>query len=189
MVEDVAVLAVELADAAQRRDALHDLGDELVRAHAARPPLVGHEDLVGGHALLEGLREAVEDIGLVVQDEVEAEIHHRLLGGLVAQALERLGQRLPGLVVVLHEREQSRQPSVRGGHRPGVPIVVDRAEMHVAVDQAGQHVLAGGIDGALRGRQHRLGPQCDDLAVLHRNCGLQYLSRGDDAAAPDDQIY
>ena len=117
VVEDVAVLAVELADAAQRRDPLHDLGDELVRAHAVRPPLVGHEDLVGRHALLEGLGQPVQDVGLVVQDEVEAEIDHRLLPRLVAQALERLGQRLPRLVVVLHEREQRRQPGVRGGHR------------------------------------------------------------------------
>jgi hypothetical protein len=104
VVQDVAVLAVELADAAQPGDLLHDLGDELVRAHAVRALLVGHEDLVRGDALLEGLGQPVQDVGLVVQDEVEAEVDHRLRARLVAQPLERLRQRLLRLVVVLHER-------------------------------------------------------------------------------------
>jgi hypothetical protein len=52
--EDVAVLAVELADAAQPAQDVHGLGDELVGDHALGPLLVGHEELEGGDAHLEG---------------------------------------------------------------------------------------------------------------------------------------
>ncbi len=119
---------------------------------------------------------------------MEAEVDDGLRASLVAEPLQRLRQRLLRLVVVLHERQQGGEPRVRRRDRAGVPVVIHRAQMHVAIDQAGQHVLAGRIDGALARRQHRLRAQGHDLAAAHRHRGLQHLGGGDHATALDEQI-
>ena len=186
VIEDVAVLAMQLADPAQRREPLHHLSDEVVRAHALWPLLVRHEDLVGRHPHLEGLGQALEDVGLVVEDEVEAEVEHRGLARLVREPLGGLGEGLA--VVVFREGDQGGEPGMRRRQGPRAPVVVHRAQVDVAVDEPGQDELARGVDGALGGGESLVMAQRHDAAASDGHRGVQHLGGGDDAAAADDGV-
>ena len=184
--EDVAVLAVELADPAEGGEALHRLGDELVRDHALAPLLVGHEELERRDAEAEGVGDAVEDVGLVVQDEVEAEVEDGARLGLLAEPHERLRQRLA--LVPDDERHERGQPGPRrrdGGRRP---VVVLGADVEVAVDEPGEHVLPRGVDHARCRRQQRLGPDRNDRIALDGDGRLEDVRAGDDPAAADEDV-
>src|SRR5215831_5525626 len=58
----------------------------------------------------------------------------------------------------------------------------------MAVDEAGHHVLALGVDHAVAGRQERLGPDGGDLVPRDGHGGLEDVGGGHDATAPDDGI-
>jgi hypothetical protein len=184
--EDVAVLAVQLAEAAERSQALHRLGDELVGDHPLRALLVRHEQLERRDAHPHRLWDAVDDVWLVVQDEVKAEVEDGQRARLLAKARDGFWQ---GLAVVVHdERQECRESRARGGKRRRLPVVVLGADVEVTVDEAGQHVLARGVDHAIRRWQQGLGPERDDLVALDRHCGIEDVRRGNDLAAADDGV-
>ena len=184
--EHVAVLAVELAEAAERGEPLHGLGDELVGDHALGPLLVGHEQLERRDAHPERLRDALEDMGLVVQDEVKAEVEDGERARLLAQARRRPGQALA--LVVGDERQQGRQARIGRGERRRLPVVVLRTDVQVAIDEAGQDVLALGVDHAVGRGQQRLGADRGDLVALDGDGRLEDVGGGHDPAAPDDRV-
>src|SRR5207249_11528945 len=184
--QDVAVLAVELADTAQRGETLHGLGDELVRDHALAALLVGHEQLERRDAEPERLGDAVEDVGLVVQDEVEAEVEDGARLGLLAEPHERLRQRLA--LVVDDEGHERGQPGPRRSDGRRRPVVVLGPHVQVAVDEPGQDVLARGVDHARGRRQERLGPDRHDRVALDGDGRLEDVRGGDDLAAADDDV-
>ena len=94
VVDDVAVLGVELHDAAVGCDLVHGLGDVGVGAHAAAL-FVGHEHLEGGYAHADGLSDAVYDVVLRAQDEVGGVVQDRLGAELTLHAVDGVGQGLP----------------------------------------------------------------------------------------------
>ena len=103
-----------------------------------------------------------------------------------AMPLGGLGQGLA--VVVLREGDEGGEPGMGRRQRARAPVVVHRAQVHVAVDEAGQHDLAGGVDGAVRGRQRLVVAQRHDAAAADGHRGVQHLGGGDDAAAADDGV-
>ena len=60
--------------------------------------------------------------------------------------------------------------------------------MQVTVDQTGEDKLAGRVDDAVGGRQPFLGRERDDPAGINGDAGVDNISRGDHAAALDDEV-
>ncbi len=129
-----------------------------------------------------------EDPRLVAEDEVEAEVEDGLSADLLAQAMDGLGQRLVVGLVGQDEREDRAEPGLGGGQRPASPVVVLGAEMHVAIDGAGEDDLAGGVDGPLGRRQILDRPQGHDAPVANAHGSVEDLDRRDDASAGDDEV-
>ena len=140
------------------------------------------------HAEPDGLRDALEDPRLVAQDEVEAEVEDRLRADLLAQAVDGLGQRLVVGLVGQDEGEDRAEPGLGGGQRSTPPVVVLGAEVHVAVDGAGEDDLAGGIDGPLGRGQILDRRQRDDAPVANAHRGVEDFDGRDDAPAGDDEV-
>ena len=164
IVDDVAAFAVELDDAAALGDGLHNLADEVVGAHADLVLLVGHEHLEGGDAHFQGLGEALEDVGAVVEDVVEGEVDHG--GGLdfLAVAVDGGGEGLFGLNVVGAEGQEGGEAGMGGGD--GAELVgVAAVEVDVTVDEAREDELAGGVDIAVGGREKVIWANGDYLLV------------------------
>jgi hypothetical protein len=177
---------VDLAHAVEGGDPLHGLAQELVGDHAVAALLVRHEHLERAHAQLHGLGQSVEDCGLVVENEVEAEVEDRLALRLLAQPPRGPRQRLARRVV--HEGHDAGESGARGGLGGDLPVVVLRTHVQVAVDQARKHQLAGGIDDAIGGRQPLIGRERDDAAALDRDAGVDDVARGDHPSALDDEV-
>ncbi len=184
--EHVAVLAVQLAEAAELRELFHRLGDELVGHHPVATLLVGHEELDRRDAHAERFGDALEDVRLVVEDEVEAEVQDGQRLSLLTEPRGRLGQGLARLVG--DERQERRQSRARRGERRRTPVVVFRADVQVAVDEPGQYELAGGVDHAVGFRQERIGTDRDDLVATDRHRRLDDIGAGDDATTPNDDV-
>jgi hypothetical protein len=122
----------------------------------------------------------------VVEDEVEAEVERRHALGLLAQAAGRGGQRLT--LVDGDERHEAGEPRAGGGERGGLPVVVLRTDVQVAVDEPGEDDLPGGVDHAVGRWQERLGGDGRDPPVLDGHRRLEVVGRGDHAAAADDEV-
>ena len=184
--EDVAVFCVDLAHAVERGDLLHRLAQELVGDHPLAALLVRHEHLERPHAESHRFGEAVEDRGLVLEDEVEAEVDDRFALGLLAQASRGLRQRFARRVV--HERHDAGQPRARRRLRGDLPVVVLRADVQMAVDEAREDQLSRGVDDAIGRRQPLVRRQRDDAPTVDRDARLDDIAGRDDPAALHDQI-
>ena len=125
---------------------------------------------------------------MIAEDEVEAEVEHRLRGDLLAQPMHGLGQRLARVLVGHDEGQHRREPGVGRRQRPAAPVVVLGPEMHVAIDGAREHELAAGVDRPGGRRQRLHGPEGHDAAVAHADGGVHDLGGGDDAPAGDDEV-
>ena len=119
-----------------------------------------------------------------MQDEVEAEIHHRRGVYFLADAVAGLRQGLVALQGVVAEGNESGHPRV-GRCQRAQSVVVVAVEMHVRVNQAGQHELALSIDDPLGARQQVLGSHGHDLLALDRHRGVKDLRRCNDLPAAD----
>jgi len=125
-------------------------------------------------------------VRLVVQDHVEAEVQHRHRLGLLPHTRHGPGQGLA--LLVADERQQRRQAGAGGHERGRLPVVVLGADVHVAVDEPGEHVPAAGVDDAVGGRQQRLGTDGGDPAVRDRHRRLVDVRRRDHLAAADEGV-
>ena len=117
---------------------------------------------VGLDAQVHGIRQTRQDARPVLQDKVERKIGKRgLLNGL-PNAVNRLRKRFIALQLVGPEGNQSGKPGA--GRRPRTQgIVVVAVQMNVAVDEAGQHEFAAGVDVVVRRRQIGFRPDGDYL--------------------------
>ena len=154
---------------------------------------VGHEQLEAGDALadqpLHLLQRALVDVG---HDHVEAVVDRAVALGLGVPGVQALAQggahRLDG------EVDDRRGAAPRRGPGAGLEVVGrDRAaERHlhvgVAVDAAGDDVLAGGVDDRV-GRPALAGAQGDDLLVLDQHVDRELVGRGDDEPARDERSH
>ena len=176
--DDVVVLGVNRRDAARLRDGLQCLPDVAVLHHAAgvAGTNVGGEDLDAGMAGLHRFRQlfVLADGDLAHQRQMEAVV-------AVARALPvRVGLLDRGLdravVRALHEIDQRRGAAEQRGaadlrRRIGVFRLrlagkADRRQaVDVRIDAAGDHHLAGRIDGACRGTQRARRTDHRDLAA------------------------
>src|SRR6266436_6195632 len=62
------------------------------------------------------------------------------------------------------------------------------ADVEVAVDEPGEHVLPRGVDHARCRRQQRLGPDRNDRVALDGDGRLEDVRAGDDPAAADEDV-
>ena len=133
VLDDVAALAVELQYAASGGHHFHGLADVVVVAHPVGTLLVGHEQLERLDPHLQGLGQALQDGWAVLQDEVEAEVHHRAAFYFLPGAVDGVRQGLIALQVVGAKGDQGGKPG--HGGRPGPHgIVVVAVQVHVAVN-------------------------------------------------------
>ena len=186
--DDVAALAVKLQDTPAAAHQVHRLADVVVVAHSPGALLVGHEHLVGLHAQIDSIRESGKDAGPVLQDEVEGKVGESGSLYSFAGAVDSLGQRLVALQLVGAKGHQRGQAGVGGGQR-AQGIVVVPVQVNVAVDQAGKHELAGGIDIPVGRGQVVLRSDRDDLLARDGDGTLVHLRRGYDLPAHDDGIH
>ena len=149
-VDRVAVLGVNHDQRARVRCDLHRPEERLVVDHQCA--LVGHEQLVGGHALVRQRGQLLERPAFVkVGDRhVVAHVDHLLAVGLRAPLVERGAE--GGALGLNHEVDVAGRPTERGGGLAGLDVV-DRdsaAERHVevsvGVDTPRQDVLAARVD-------------------------------------------
>ena len=161
----------------------------VVQTHA----VVGHEDLERAHAGVDGRRQVGGQrlfIG-VGDDEVEAVVNHRLIGG----ALVVVGQHLGDVVgaVLRAEGDDGGRAAECGRDRGRMEVVGAHdaegghlLDVAVTVHAAGHHQLAARIDLAGAGRQ--AGAYGRDLAGNDADVGLARVGRRDDGAAADHEI-
>ena len=135
---------------------------------------------------MEGIRDALEDLRLVVEDEVKAEVEDGERLRFLSQPGHRLGQRFP--FVVDHEGQQRGQPGVGGGHGRCLPVVVLGADVEMAVDEPWQHEAAAGIDDAIGRGQKILRADGGDPVALDSHGRLHDVGGGDDLAATHDGV-
>ena len=105
VLDDIAALAVKLEDPTTFGHQLHGLADVVVIAHPGRPLLVGHEHLVRLDAHVQRLREPLQDVGAVLKDEVEPEVHHRRVLDLLPGAVDGVREGLLGVEIIHPEPE------------------------------------------------------------------------------------
>ena len=146
--DDVAAFAMELKDAAATAHQVHRLADVVVVAHPTGTFLVGHEHFEGLDAEVDGLGQTGQNAGPVLQDEMEGEVCQSGLFDGFASAMDGLRQCLVALQPVGAERYQGGQAGAGSGQRAQGVVVVP-VQVDVAVDQAGKHELAGGVDVAI----------------------------------------
>ncbi len=148
---------------------------------------VAHEALEAGDAGLGERRQLVEVV--LVEQPVDAVVDMRLAFGGVL--LERQGVEVGGRRMGVRHLEHGRDAAARGRRGAGAPVllvlVARLAEMHVAVDDAGQQVAALGIDGLGRRRHQVVGADRRDHAVADRQAGgHDALGRHDGTVANDE---
>ena len=152
--------------------------------------LVGHEELVGGDALIGQGGELLERPSVVqVGDrDVVAHVDHLLAVGLRLPVGEGVAE---ARALRLDAEVDVAGRAAEGGRRLARLDVVDRdrsaeghVEMRVRVDAAGQHVLAGCVDHLVCWVVERFADQGDPLAV-DEHVGDIVVRRRDDAAILD----
>ena len=187
--DDVAVLGMQRHHAAMLADQAHGLEDGgIVDHHAAR---IGHEHLEAAHALVaDGVLHVAQD-GLVDvrQDDVEAIVDagaDRRPGLRARDGVER------ALVLALEGEVDDGGGAAEGRRaRAGLVVVAGGrvaegvVQVGVAVDAAGQHQQAGGVNHP--GVRADVEPLADhgDLAVLEQHVGVVVVHGRDDAAVAD----
>jgi hypothetical protein len=170
------------------RGDLHRAEERLVVDH--QRALVGHEELVGGDALVREGRQLLERTALlqVGDRHVVAHVDHLLAVGLGAPVGDRVGEaravRLDDEVDVGGRPAEGRRGLARLD-------VVDRdrppeghVEVRVRVDEARQDVLAARVDHLVGAHVERLADQRHGL-VLDEDVGDVVVGGGDDPAALD----
>ena len=106
----------------------------------------------------------------------------------LAAAVDGLGQGFIALQVVGAEGDQGGQAGVGGGQRPQGVVVV-AVQVNVAVNEAGQHVHAGGVDVLVGWGQQVLGPDGRNLAPVNGNGGLVNLGGGNNLASYNNGVH
>ena len=122
----------------------------------------------------------------MIQDEVEAEVEDGKGLRFLTQPGHRLGQRLT--LVIDHEGEERGQARLGGSKRRRLPVVVLRADVEMAVDEAGQDVTPARVDDAVGRRQELLGTDGGDLVALDGHGRLEDVGGGHDPPAADDGV-
>ena len=166
VLDDVAALTVELEYAAAPGHHFHRLADIVVVAHPVGPLLVGHKHLVGLDAHFQSLGQAVQDVGPVLQDEVEAEVGEGSPLDFLAGAVDGFGQGFIALQVVGAERDQGGQAGMGGGQRPQ-GIVVVAVQVDVAVNQPRQDVHTRSVNIVISRGQQVLRPNGGNLLAVN----------------------
>ena len=155
--------------------------------------VVGHENLERAVAVLDQRRQFLPEHARrrVRDDEVEPVIRQALAVGLFV-ILHDAGPQT-GAARLQRERQDGRVAAGDCGAGAGQEIVRHfRAaegrlrEMHMAVDAAGHHDEAGGVDLARRSLD-ALG-NGGDAALPHADVGAEGVARGGDGAAADGEI-
>ena len=171
------------------RDAHHVEHLQVGERHA----LVGHEHLERRVAVLDQRRQFLAEhaVGRVRDDEMERDIDVAIAVGLGVILLHHLAQRL---ALLLHgEGQHHRVAAERRRARAGLEIVRHHdagagrlRKMHVAVDAAGQHQLAGRVDDL--GRVAKIGAERRDDAALDADIAGERVGCGRDRPAADDRV-
>src|SRR5690606_9947492 len=192
-VDGDAVLGVHHDQAAVVGGALHGAQDlPVVAVEDAR---VGHELLEAGdpfvHQEIHLLERVVVHVG---DDHVEAVVDGAVALGLGVPGVEALAQ---GAADALHREVDDGGGAAPGGGPGAGPEGVGGAgaaerQLHVGVrvGAAREHVLPGGVSGAVGGE--RLGGrgagggEGGDAAVLDQDVGVDLVRGGDDESTPDD---
>jgi hypothetical protein len=155
--------------------------------------VVGQVDLEGGIAVAdEGRQLLTQDLlRRVRHDQVEGVIHIGLAFGPRVVVRDHLPQRLAP--VLGGEGDDAGGSAAHGRAGTGLEVVrrveARRAELGdvaVAVDAAGQHQLAAGVDYLLGARQ--ILRQGDDPPVRDADVGPDSIGRRRDRSALDDQV-
>ena len=187
-VDRVAVLGVHHHERAGVGRDLHRPEQGLVVHH--QRALVGHEQLVRGHALVRKRgqllqRAALDEVG---DGHVVAVVDHGLALALGVPGLERLGEALP--LPLDHEVDVAGR-AAEGRRGLARLDVVDRdraaeghVEVGVRVDAARQDVPARRVDD-LVGRHVERGADEGDPLAVDEDVGDVVVGRGDDAAVLD----
>ena len=185
-VDHIAVLGVHHHERARLGRDLHRPEERLVVDHQCA--LVGHEELVGGDALVGQGGELLERAALpeIGDRHVVSHVDHLLAVRLRAPVVDRVGE---GRAVRLDDEVDVARRAAEGSR--GLPRldVVDRycpaerhVEMRVGIDTAGKHVLPGCIDHSLGLEIERLTDQGDPLALDVDVTDVVVRSREDAAA-------
>ena len=174
VLDDVAAFTVQLQHAASAPDHVHGLADVVIVAHAAGALFVGHEHLERLDAEVDGIGEAGQDAGPVLQDEMEGKVREGALLDGLAGAVRGLGQGLVAVELVGAEGDQRGEAGMGGGEGTQ-GIVIMAVEVDVAVDEAGEDELAGGVDVVVGGREVRLGADGDDFFAGDGDGALVHL--------------
>ncbi|MNL28110.1 hypothetical protein D3C87_1497410 [compost metagenome] len=155
--------------------------------------VVGHVDLQRGDAVADHLGQVLAQRGLVGigQDQMEAVVDHRLLARQPAVGGHHLGNAVGA--VLRRERQNGGGAAERGRH--GARIEVIRAhhaharellDVAMAVDAAGQHPAARGVDVAHAGPQIRR--NLHDHAAGDADVGVEAAVRIGNAAVADREV-
>ena len=134
----------------------------------------------------------VEDlVGRFADDEVEAVVDD----GLAARALVVVGdgRRDGGAAMLRRERDDGGRAAERGGNRAAVEVVGghdahagELLDMAMAVDAAGKHVAARGVDVA--GACRKLFRHRDDLLAADADVAAHRLGGGRHGAVADGEV-
>ena len=158
-----------------------------------RQPLVGHEHLERGVAVVDQRRQLLAEhaLGRVGDDEMERDVDVAMAVGLGVIMLHHLAQ---AFALLLHgERQHHGVAAERGGAGAGGEVVGhDDAgagrlgDVDVAVDAAGQHQQAARIDDV--GRIAEIFAERRDPPAADADVALKRVGRGCDRAAADDGV-
>jgi hypothetical protein len=178
----------------QRALALRDAHDLEKLVILKLPLRVGHVDLERSDAALDRRGQLVlqDLVGRIADDQVEAVVDD----GLAARALVVVGDRRRDrrAAVLGGERDDGGCAAERCGHRAAVEVVGghdshagELLDVAMAVDAAGKHVAALGVDVAPARRQ--LLRHGNDLLALDTDVAAHGLGRGRYGAVANRQVH
>ena len=184
---DGRVLCMHHGADAQRRQLLEAFQQRAVGGRGQVAEGVAHKGLEAGDTRVQQVFQPVD--GVVAQQAVDAVVHVRGFGRLLlqAQGFQRAGGRVG--VGHLEHRGHAAAGCSGGPGLPGFLVRVARvAEVHMAVDGAGQQVLALGAQ-LFAGRRHQV-VMADghDAAAFDGDGGFDDLLGRHQAAAADDEV-
>ena len=184
------VLGVDHGEGAEPAGRRQDVEELLV---PDAKPVVGHVDLERGDPLRDQPRQILLErlLGRVGDDQVKRVVDDRLVAGPAVIVIDD-GAELHA-PVLRGEGHHGRRAAERRGHGARVEIVRthdagrgELLEMDVTVDAAREDVESARVELAAPGRERAA--QRRDPAPVDANVAPERLGRGDDGAAPHDEI-